>query len=74
MLSNHLQRNHLARFIKDPRWPGDWVAPIYEGGLMHPLCAARNRFQVCWLRQTTARTTGKDSSVADWVTTRSDLS
>ena len=50
------------------------MAPIYEGELMHPLPAARNSFEVCWLRQTTARTTGKDSSVADWVTTRSDLS
>jgi hypothetical protein len=74
VLSNRLQRNHLARFIKDPRWHGGWVAPIYEGELMHPLPAARNSSEVCWLRQTTARTTGKDSSVADWVTTRSDLS
>jgi hypothetical protein len=41
---------------------------------MHPLRAARNRFELCWLRQKTVPTATEDSSVADWVTTRSDLS
>jgi hypothetical protein len=41
---------------------------------MHPVRAARNRFELSWLRQTTARLTGKDSNGGDWVTTRSDLS
>ena len=53
---------------------GDRAPPIYDRGLMHPLRTARNRFKLCWLRRGTARLTGKNSIVADWVTTRSDLS
>jgi hypothetical protein len=41
---------------------------------MHPMHAAHNRFELFWLRQTTARATGRDSSVLIGVTTRSDLS
>jgi hypothetical protein len=41
---------------------------------MRPLRATRNRFELCSLRQITVRAAIEDSSVAGWVTTRSDLS
>lgn len=74
MLSNRLPRNHLARSIKEP--PDNTVTGWLRcmRGLMRPLRSTRNRFELCWLRQITVRTATKDSSVADWVTTRSDLS
>ena len=74
MLSNRLPRNHLARSIREPPdgMVTEWLRRMR--GLMRPLRSTPNRFELRWLRQITERTATKDSSVADWVTTRSDLS
>jgi len=74
MLSNRLPRNHLARRLASHGRHGRLGNAEVRRGVVRPPRTTRNRFELCWLRQMTIRTATKDSSVTDWVTTRTDLS